>query len=148
MSAGSAGDVVSMARGWVGTPYCHRASRRGAGCDCLGFVRGIRRELGGADAQIVPWYAPGWAEIDGKERLWDALRQHLRELPRDAEWVAGQVLLFRMRDGAAALHLGILSEVGEGGLGRFVHAYERHGVTESPLSAPWKRRVVARFELV
>ncbi|MGB3409057.1 MAG: peptidase, partial [Jannaschia sp.] len=25
-------------------------------------------------------------------------------------------------------------------------AYSGHGVVESPLSAPWRRRIVARFE--
>ena len=26
---------------WLGTPYHHQASVRGAGCDCLGLIRGI-----------------------------------------------------------------------------------------------------------
>ena len=58
-------------------------------------------------------------------------------------WAEGQVLLFRMREGAVAKHLGILSQAGEDA--RFIHAYDRHGVVESPLSAPWRARVVARF---
>ena len=57
----------------------------------------------------------------------------------------GDVLLFRMRDGAVAKHIGIQSEVGP--RARFVHAYTGHGVIESPLSAPWARRIVARFTL-
>jgi hypothetical protein len=32
--------AVEIARGWIGTPYLHQASRRGAGADCLGLVRG------------------------------------------------------------------------------------------------------------
>ena len=28
---------------------------------------------------------------------------------------------------------------------RFVHAYARYGVIESALSAPWRRKIVARF---
>jgi len=27
----------------------------------------------------------------------------------------------------------------------FIHAYTGHGVIESPLSAPWERRIVARY---
>ena len=57
--------------------------------------------------------------------------------------VPGDVLLFRMRDGAVAKHLGILSEAGAAA--RFIHAYSRHGVIESPLSAPWRRRIAAIF---
>jgi cell wall-associated NlpC family hydrolase len=45
-----------------------------------------------------------------------------------------------MRAGAVAKHLGI-----ETGTGRFIHAWQRHGVVESALSGPWARRVVARF---
>ena len=32
-----------------------------------------------------------------------------------------------------------------GGTETFIHAYTGHGVVESPLSAPWARRIVARF---
>ncbi len=37
--------IVAAARAWVGTPYHHQASVKGAGCDCLGLIRGIWREL-------------------------------------------------------------------------------------------------------
>ena len=56
----------------------------------------------------------------------------------------GDVLLFRMRTGAIAKHLGIVSAVGADA--KFIHAYTGHGVIESPLSAPWLRKVAARFE--
>lgn len=138
--------MVRIARQWLGTPYCHRASRQGAGCDCLGLLRGIRREFHGGEPEPVPFYGPGWAECDAGETLWQALRRYLSELPDGADLAAGQILLFRMRDGSAARHLGVLADRGAGG--RFIHAYERHGVIESPLSAPWRRRIVARFELV
>lgn len=37
--------VIAAARSWLGTPYHHQASRKGVGCDCLGLIRGIWREL-------------------------------------------------------------------------------------------------------
>jgi hypothetical protein len=49
-----------------------------------------------------------------------------------------------MRDGSVAKHLGIAGS--EGLHPSFIHAYTGHGVIESPLSEPWARRVVARFE--
>lgn len=55
----------------------------------------------------------------------------------------GDVLLFRMRQGAVAKHLGVVSHTGDAP--RFIHAYDRHGVIESPLSGPWAKRIVARF---
>ncbi|HXO72313.1 MAG TPA: peptidase P60, partial [Bradyrhizobium sp.] len=35
--------IVAEARSWIGTRYCHQASLKGVGCDCLGLVRGVWR---------------------------------------------------------------------------------------------------------
>ena len=40
-------EILSEARDWLGTPYRHQASLKGAGCDCLGLVRGVWRALEG-----------------------------------------------------------------------------------------------------
>jgi len=133
--------AIAIARRWIGTPYVHQASAEGAGADCLGLLRGVWRELYGAEPEPVPAYTEDWSEPEGAERLWSAALRHL--LPATAE-AEGQVLLFRMREGAVAKHLG-LSANGRGGPS-FVHAYSGHGVVESPLSTPWKRRIVARFD--
>ncbi|RYH03368.1 peptidase [Salipiger sp. IMCC34102] len=137
--------VVAEARRWIGTPYVHQASCRGAGCDCLGLIRGVWRARYGAEPEALPAYAPDWSEPQGDERLWRAAARHLRSCD-DAPLRPGQVLLFRMRAGAVAKHLAILAEVGDGPT--FIHAYSGHGVTESPLSAPWRRRIVARFDFL
>jgi NlpC/P60 family putative phage cell wall peptidase len=135
--------IIAAARGWIGTPYVHQSAVRGAGSDCLGLVRGVWREVYGAEPEAVPSYSMDWSEPQGEERLWAAALRHLS--PKAAtEMVPGDVLLFRMRDGAVAKHLGILSQACDAP--RFIHAYSRHGVVESPLSAPWHRRVVACFE--
>lgn len=131
--------IVIAARGWIGTPYRHGASCCGAGADCLGLVRGVWRELFGAEPEAVPPYGPDWSEAGGEERLWAAALRHLRQRV-GAEVAAGDVLLFRMRAGAVAKHLGIAT-----GAATFVHAYSGHGVVESALTPPWARRVVARF---
>ena len=135
-------DVVRAARGWIGTPYRHQAATRGAGADCLGLVRGVWRQVCGAEPVAVPAYTMDWSEPQGEERLWAAARLYLLE--KSAPLVPGDVILFRMRAGAVAKHLGILARAGAEA--SFVHAYAGRGVVESPLSAPWARRVVARFE--
>lgn len=135
--------ITSAARGWIGTPYVHQSAVRGAGSDCLGLIRGVWREVYGQEPEAVPAYSMDWSESQGEERLWAAALRHLT--PKSTEQVAtGDVLLFRMRQGAVAKHLGILSQTGDAP--RFIHAYSRHGVVESPLGAPWRRRVVACFE--
>lgn len=132
--------VVAEARHWIGTPYVHQASCRGAGTDCLGLLRGLWRRLYGAEPAALPPYTPDWGEAGGQELLLAAARVWLRP---SAGAAPGDVLLFRMREGGIAKHLGIAAEIGAAP--SFVHAYSGHGVVESPLSAPWARRVVARF---
>jgi NlpC/P60 family putative phage cell wall peptidase len=136
-------DVVETARSWIGTPYRHQAARREAGTDCLGLVRGVWCDLFGQEPEVVPAYSMDWSEPSGDEQLWQAARRHLREIPMD-EPKPGDVVLFRMRAGSVAKHLGIVTESAP--KSAFVHAYFGHGVVESPLSTPWRRRIVARFE--
>ena len=134
--------VVVEARTWIGTPYLHQGTVKGAGCDCLGLVRGVWRSRCGTEPQVVPAYSPDWSEPQGDEVLWRAARRHMRDVTM-APMAPGDVVLFRMREGAVAKHMGILAQLGENPT--FIHAYAGHGVIESPLSAPWMRRIVARF---
>jgi NlpC/P60 family putative phage cell wall peptidase len=133
--------IVALARGWIGTPYVHQASARGAGADCLGLVRGVWREALGAEPEAAPAYSADWSEAGGEERLWQAAARHL--VARDG-LAEGAVLLFRMRAGTVAKHLGIATALGA--RPAFVHAYSGHRVTESTLSQPWARRIVAIFD--
>lgn len=137
--------AVTIARSWIGTPYVHQAAVRGAGCDCLGLVRGVWQELYGAEPEQVPAYTMDWDEPQGAERLWGAAERHLLAKPL-SEASQGDVLLFRMRDGAVAKHVGIAGDIGE--RPTFIHSYQGHGVLESQLSAPWQRRIVARFQFL
>lgn len=135
-------EVVAAARGWIGTPYLHQCSTRGAGCDCLGLLRGVWREVIGPEPEAIPAYTQDWSEPQGEERLWRAALRHLTPKPLAAE-ATGDVLLFRMREGAVAKHLGLQARTGPEA--SFVHAYSGHGVVESALTPPWERRIVARF---
>lgn len=137
-------DVVTEARRWIGTPYRHQASCLGAGCDCLGLLRGVWRALYGDEPEEAPPYSRDWSEPSRDEVLWRAAARHLSSKPRD-QARAGDVLLFRMRDGSVAKHLGIAAEVGSAP--SFIHAYSGHGVVESAFTRPWDARLVARFEL-
>ncbi|MGR3501007.1 peptidase [Pseudaestuariivita sp.] len=135
-------DIVVEARTWIGTPYLHQASACGTGTDCLGLLRGVWRSIHGTEPTEVPNYTRDWSEPQGDEQLWRAAKAHL--VPRDlADAAPGDVLLFRMRHGAVAKHLGIQGQIGAAPT--FIHAYTGHSVVESPLSRPWARRIVARF---
>lgn len=135
--------IVTIARAWIGTPYVHQASAQGAGTDCLGLLRGIWRALYGAEPVPVPPYTADWSEAGGREELMAAADLWLIRKPLESA-APGDVLLFRMRPDAVAKHLGIAGQVGAEP--SFIHAYSGHGVLESPLSAPWARKIAARYQ--
>lgn len=135
--------IVAAARGWLGTPYLHQASARGAGADCLGLVRGVWREVCGPEPETPPPYTPDWSEASAEERLWRAAARHMTEIAPD-QARPGDVLLFRIRRGGPAKHMAILSE-DRGGEPRMIHAYSGRGVVENSLGPSWRRRVAAAF---
>lgn len=131
--------IVAAARRWIGTPYRHQASVKGAGADCLGVVRGVWRELIGPEPAPPPPYARSWAEDGAGELLLEAAE---RWLVRTAEGgiEAGDVLLFRVARGSVAKHCGIAT-----GPRAMVHAYDGHAVAETDIPEVWLRRLVGRF---
>lgn len=131
--------IVAEARAWIGTPYRHQASLKGAGADCLGLVRGVWRATVGPEPEAAAPYTRDWAEASGRERLAAAARRHMAEIAREAAQ-PGDVLLFRFRPHLPAKHAGILVAQG-----RFVHAYDGAGVVESPLGPWWARRLAFAF---
>lgn len=133
-------EVVRIARGWIGTPYRHQGARKGVGCDCLGLVRGVWREIHGTEPETPPPYGMDWAERSGEERLFDAARRYFGPPVAVDTMRPGDLLLFRWQEGAAAKHLGIVS-----GPDRFIHTYEAAGVIESALVPSWRRRVAGVF---
>ena len=132
-------EVIAIARDWLGTPYHDQASLRGVGCDCLGLARGIWRALHGPEPFQIPPYSRDWGETGAREVLAEgAARVMLPVAPEDRQ--PGDLLIFRMRPTAIAKHLGVLTEPEQ-----FLHAYERLGVIEEPLTAPWARRIAFVF---
>ena len=71
--------------------------------------------------------------------LADGARRMMPELDR-SEAGPGALILFRMMPRAIAKHVGILT-----GPDSFLHAYERLGVIEEPLTPAWRRRIAFAF---
>ena len=132
-------DIVRAARAWLGTPYHHQASLRGVGTDCIGLVRGVWRDLYGAEPQAVPAYTRDWAEASGIETLLAAGRRHLVEIA-SADAAPGDVLVFRWRRGAVARHAAILATPAT-----MIHALEGAPVSEVALTPWWRRHLAAAF---
>jgi len=131
--------VIAAARAWLGTPYHNQASARGAGCDCLGLIRGVWRDVVGPEPFAMPAYTPDWGETSRTETIAEGARRVLTEIaPREAG--AGALLVFRMRRRAVAKHMGIMTDVGT-----FIHSRERLGVIEESMTKAWRRRVAYAF---
>jgi NlpC/P60 family putative phage cell wall peptidase len=131
--------IVTLARGWIGTPYHHQASVQGVGCDCLGLVRGVYSQYTGADTEVPPAYSRDWAESSGLETMLDAAGRHLTPVPVDA-LAPGHVLVFRLRAGFIAKHAAILATPST-----MIHAIEGAPTAEVSFSPWWRRRLAAAF---
>ena len=136
--------IVAAARSWLATPYVHQASAKGAGCDCLGLLRGVWRELHGEEPQGVPPYSQDWAEARGEETLYAALARHLHEIDT-ASIAPGDIALFRMTRSGPAKHCGIVAE--KGGALTLIHARQNKRVSEEPFSAFWKKKLAFAFRM-
>ncbi|MEZ5872416.1 MAG: NlpC/P60 family protein [Nitratireductor sp.] len=132
-------EIVSEARSWIGTPYVHQASAKGAGCDCLGLVAGVWRAIGGIVDLPMPAYTPDWGEIDRFEHVLTGAAERLTQIPAN-ESGPGDLVVFRWRRGMIAKHMGILSDNN-----RFIHAWERSGVVEAVLVPQWRSRIAGWF---
>jgi NlpC/P60 family putative phage cell wall peptidase len=131
-------DIIAASRGWLGTPYLHQASLRGVGCDCLGLVRGVWRDLYGAEPEETPAYSSDWAEAGG-EALAQAARRNMVDCP-STEYRGGDLLLFRWKPWLPAKHAGIATD-GD----HMIHAQDGACVAEVPLSPWWAKRIAYVF---
>jgi len=131
--------IVAAARSWLGTPYHHQASLRDVGCDCLGLVRGVWRDLYGDEPEETPPYAQHWAQHAASETLALAAARHLLTC-EPAAARTGDVLLFRWRGHLPAAHCAILVEPQ-----RILHAHDGAAVSEVAFTGWWRRHCSHAF---
>lgn len=119
--------ALEVARQWIGTPYVLGAALRGAGCDCVGLIRGVWSDLTGTPAPSPPPWRADWSNSSARP-LVAAARLYLTPIPL-SEALAGDVVVLRVQRGREA-HCGILDHGGQ-----FIHAMERLGVVRVPFDA-------------
>jgi NlpC/P60 family putative phage cell wall peptidase len=135
----SAERVVAVARSWIGTPYIHQASLKSVGCDCLGLLRGVWRELHGSEPELPPPYSADWAEASGREVMAEAAARHMQAI-EVANFTAGDVILFRWREGSPAKHCAIATSNQT-----MIHAHDGAEVAEVSIGRWWRRHLVFAF---
>jgi len=102
--------IIVEARTWLGTPFRHQGFKKGVGCDCSGFIRGVLEAVMGfkyEDAWNYPHrpHAPALLAI---------LNKYFTRIPV-AEAQPGDILLFKVDNNPQ--HLAIKTERG------MIHAY-------------------------
>lgn len=127
-------EIVSAALLWLGTPYRHQASKIGAGCDCLGLLRGVWREIYGSEPIRLPPYRADWRDPLNAGALLAAAEKHL--IRKNAPLAVGDVVLFRLHPSLPPKHCGIML-CGT----QFIHAQEQLGVVRANVTDSWQRRV-------
>lgn len=132
--------ILDCAKSWLGTPYVHQMSKKNAGTDCLGLVRGVYRELYGSEPELPPAYTPDWTAREGDGLLLNAAFRHL--VPKNSNDVgAADIILFRIMHDGPVKHMGIALSTD-----KFLHAYAGREVCESWLSRWWAARIVNVFQ--
>lgn len=144
----SPSSLISAARGWVGTPYHHRARIKGVGVDCGQLVIAALIEAGLMDPFDPGYYTSDWHLHRFEDRYIECVEQHLvrfdeSELSVDARMIenstyaapSASVIVFRV--GRTFSHGGIVST-----WPFFIHAYQPSRQVEevSILNTPMARR--------
>ncbi len=139
--------LIAEALEWRGTPWHHRASVKGAGCDCVGLIAGLWRHFAGPEPWQLPAYGPDWTK-PGPELLLDLLAAHFVPVPI-AALRAGDILAFRLAPDAPCAHVALFLGPERGGgthdPARILHAYWARAVVESRYAPAWCRRAEAAF---
>lgn len=84
--------IVDAARGWVGTPYHHRARIKGAGVDCAQLLIGVFAEAGLIDPFETGDYPMDWAAHRDDERFVEWVERFAVQTPVA---LPGDILVYR-----------------------------------------------------
>lgn len=130
--------IIAEARAWLGTRWQHQQALKGIGCDCIGLVAGVARELGipeGARFRADPRFR-GYGRTPEPKMLRAACAEYLD--PVDAA-IPGDVLVLRFE--SEPQHFALLSAPDY-----MIHAYaQRRRVVENRIDENWRARIVGAF---
>jgi cell wall-associated NlpC family hydrolase len=135
--------LVKQARSWVGTPFKYQGRLKQVGCDCLGLIVGIARELNLKARTGNPLH-----EYDIRDYSSDPNTRVLQENLASLLWtspcpVVGALVL--MSFAGNPQHLGILCEHEICGFG-LIHAdITKHQVIEHGLTSEYAASIQAIY---
>ncbi len=134
-------DIIRAARGWLGTPWKHQASCRGAGVDCIGLIAGVAAECGSIEAQRF-LSTPEW-RCYGRDPdpafMFSVADELMERIPR-TDALPADVLVFRC--GRHPMHFGWSAP--DDGL---VHAWAGARRVVEHHIGEWQARIVRAYRL-
>lgn len=133
-------DAVAEARTWLGTPFKHQGCVRGAGCDCIGLIKGVGLALGLVDYDPSSPQARAFANysvMPNPRRMREGLATWLVQIPVAEATLAD---IYFMAWGREPQHVALITDCG------IIHSYSRAGkVVEHRLDDLWCSRIVAAY---
>jgi cell wall-associated NlpC family hydrolase len=120
--------LATIARGWLGTPFHHRAAVRGVGVDCVTLMGEVFREAGVVEAYSFPPYSLDYSLHQSRSilREWLDADLHFELLSADTVRRQGDIACFKI--GKTEHHAGLLLDECV-----FIHALRPQGVLEARL---------------
>lgn len=127
-------DIVTAARGWLGTPFHHQAKLQGVGCDCIGLIAGVGDGVGATFS-----YPHNYGRSPDPDMLLRSIVEANvgHEIPLDHAGL-GDVLLFRIYN--LPQHFGVLTSDET-----MVHADIKQGIVEVHLGDAWRKRILRAY---
>jgi len=139
-------DAVNAARALIGTPYVLGYAQPGVGCDCIGVVEYVWREVRGTEP---PMRGPVVADYynDPNDLLFTGAALHLTQISRAK---LGSVLLIKMKNTPGCSHIAICTGLQDGQPHTMVHAHDGRmvrRVVETTLGRRWLPALKGIFEI-
>jgi hypothetical protein len=134
-------EIVKRARAWKETPYHHQAMLRGVGCDCLGLLGGVAKDIGFEIDMPMDY-----SMYPENYRLKEGMDEQLDSIEKPG---VGSVGLFWFMDERYPQHVCIISETADLITDCYmVHSYASKGkVVEHRLGRVWKRRLIQFYDI-
>ncbi|MCD6035212.1 MAG: putative phage cell wall peptidase NlpC/P60 family [Rickettsiales bacterium] len=148
--------ITAEAREWIGTRFhhqgrCKRTSAHSGGCDCIGLIVGVLKNLGmtvdvgGVKIPLHTFDRTDYSMLPDGKQLEAALLKYLNPIPNSAIEPA-DILLFRFDKNPQ--HVAFAGDYRDGGGLSLIHCYRSAGaVVEHRFDETWQERLVAAFRI-
>ena len=87
--------VITIAESWIGTPYHHMGTVRGAGCDCATLLWCVYSQAQGIQLEPIPYYPIDWHMHRSQEIYMTFVRKYAVELCPTDDPKPADIMLFQ-----------------------------------------------------